>query len=94
MEQYKNLFPDRFKSVDEDMVNNSVFEISREDLAELRLSSGKKDRVRRAVGSIFKLFFQLQNILFGVYLELQGVDRVSLIAPTLDIAPVDVSERE
>ena len=69
------------------MVHHTVAEIRRENLAQLRAGGKEADRTAGAVSALLQRFLQVDQVLFLLDLEAQGVDGVALVAPAVVIPP-------
>jgi hypothetical protein len=76
----------------QDVMDDAVSEIGREDLAQLGTDGKKADRTGGTVRAGYKLLPKREQVFFLPCLKAECVQRVSLVPPALDILPVDISE--
>ena len=75
-------------------MNNAVPEVGCEDLAKLGLSGREKNRARRKIGLSFELLLKLEDIFFGINLELQRIYCIALVPAACEITPINIPVRE
>jgi len=75
------------------VVDDPVAEVRREDLARLRAAGDEADRGSRAVAVGAELLLEREQVRFGVRLEGERIARVPLVAAAAAVLPPQLAER-
>ena len=84
--------PDGLQVIHQHMMHHPVAEIGGEDFPQLGALGNKADRTGRGVAAVLQRRLQIQQVIFLADLEGQSVGDITLVAPALQIRPVQVLE--
>jgi len=88
----KSPFPSGFQATDEEVMDDAVAKIGREDLPGFRALRDKAGRRKGAIGAGLQLLLQLDEVFLGMELKLQGGPAAAFALSAVQVRPIKVSQ--
>jgi len=85
-------FPSGFQATDEEVMDDAVAKIGREDLPGFRALRDKAGRRKGAVGASIQLLLQFDEVSLGMELKLQGGPAAAFALSAVQVRPIKVSQ--